>query len=110
MLAFLMRFSGNPDLIVAADAFVYLPDLRPVCAAAARVLSAGGLLAFSVEAHTGSEPYRLQETLRYAHSEGHVKDALRSAGLSVAELFPCSTRDEAGAPVPSLTAVGTRPE
>jgi len=54
------------DLVVAADAFVYLGDLEPVCREAARVLTPSGLLAFSVETHPGPGVI-LGETLRWAH-------------------------------------------
>jgi predicted TPR repeat methyltransferase len=40
-------------LIVAADVFVYVSDLAPVAAAAARVLAPGGRVAFTVETHAG---------------------------------------------------------
>src|ERR1700716_3516015 len=48
---------GKPDaganLVLAADAMVYLSDLAPVLREARRVLVAGGLLAFTVETHGG---------------------------------------------------------
>jgi predicted TPR repeat methyltransferase len=40
------------DLILAADVFVYLPDLNPVFKAASEKLSASGLVAFTVEARS----------------------------------------------------------
>ena len=64
---------GRPDacadLILAADAMVYVADLAPVLEQARRVLMAGGLLAFTVETH-GGEGVILGEGLRYAHSAG----------------------------------------
>jgi predicted TPR repeat methyltransferase len=108
MLDFLReQRDGSADLVLAADAFVYLADLRPVCAAAARVLTAAGLLVFSVETHAG-EGMILGEKLRYAHARQHVEEALREAGLTIVSLAQCSTRKEAGVPVPGLLAVAQK--
>ena len=100
----LEREQARADLIVAADAFVYLADLTPVCRAAARVLETGGLLAFTTETHEGAGIV-LGEKLRYAHSAEHVRGALEAAGLSVLALASASPRTEAGVPVPGLLVV-----
>jgi predicted TPR repeat methyltransferase len=41
------------DLVLAADAMVYVADLVPVLQQASRVLAPGGLLAFTLERHDG---------------------------------------------------------
>src|ERR1700674_3083501 len=43
------RRDASADLVLAADAMVYVADLIPVLKQASRVLVAGGLLAFTVE-------------------------------------------------------------
>ena len=60
------RPEASADLIVAADAMVYVADLAPVLREVKRVLAPGGLLAFTVETHEGSGVI-LGEGLRYAH-------------------------------------------
>jgi predicted TPR repeat methyltransferase len=100
----LEREQERADLIVAADAFVYLADLQPACRAAARVLEAGGLFAFTTETHGGAGVV-LGEKLRYAHSARHVRKALEAAGLSVLILAPASPRTENAVPVPGLVVV-----
>jgi predicted TPR repeat methyltransferase len=102
----LAREQERADLIIAADAFVYFPDLEPLCRAAARVLEPGGLFAFTTETHAG-EGVVLGEKLRYAHSAAHVRAALERAGLSVPILASASPRNEAGIPVPGLVAVAS---
>jgi predicted TPR repeat methyltransferase len=92
------------DLIVAADVFVYLADLAPVAAAAARVLAGSGLFAFTVETH-GAHGVQLRETLRYAHGAAHVRAAIADAGLDLLYLGEVATRTEKGEPVPGLLAV-----
>jgi predicted TPR repeat methyltransferase len=104
----LERERARADLIVAADAFVYLADLQPVCRAAARVLEPGGLFAFTTETHGGAGAV-LGEKLRYAHSARHVRGALEAAGLTALTLAPASPRTEAGVPVPGLLIVAGRP-
>jgi predicted TPR repeat methyltransferase len=47
----------------------------------------------------------LGDKLRYAHGAMHVRAALTEAGLDTLFLDPCSTRSEAGVPVPGLVAV-----
>ena len=94
-------------LAVAADVFVYCPDLAAILPAIARVLETGGTLAFTVETHTG-DGVILRDTLRFAHSEAHVRAALDQAGLTLLSLQPASTRTEKKSPVPGLLVVAGR--
>src|SRR5215475_216459 len=55
-------------LVLASDVLVYVNDLAPVTASAARVLAPAGSLAFTVETHAG-DGVVLQPTLRYAHGQ-----------------------------------------
>jgi predicted TPR repeat methyltransferase len=98
---------ASADLIFAADALVYLPDLSSVFQEARRVLSDDGLLAFTVESNPG-EGVILGQGLRYQHGEDHVRDRLVAAGLVPIALAKISTRDEGGEPVPGLVAVALR--
>jgi predicted TPR repeat methyltransferase len=101
------RPDASADLILAADAMVYLSDLAPLLRQAARVLAAGGLIAFTVETH-GGEGVILGEGLRYAHGAGYVRTALGKAGLALSWLDDLSARNEDNAPVPGLVVVATR--
>jgi predicted TPR repeat methyltransferase len=92
------RPEGGADLIIAADAFVYLGDLRPVLSAVFRALAPGGLAVFTVE--SGEAEYELGETMRFRHSDAHIREAAGAAGLSVLDLVAGSTRREAGAAAP----------
>jgi predicted TPR repeat methyltransferase len=105
LLPFLESEEGaGHHLIAAADVFVYCSDLKPVAAAAARALAADGLFAFTVETHDG-DGVILRETLRFAHSEAHVREALDDAQLRPLVLERCSTRNEKDIPVPGLVVV-----
>jgi predicted TPR repeat methyltransferase len=92
------------DLVIAADLFGYLDDLAPAFAATARVLAPGGLIAFSAETHDG-DGVILRNTLRYAHSPTHVREALAAAGLQLVGLNFAQARSEKGVPVPGLVGV-----
>jgi predicted TPR repeat methyltransferase len=105
----LSEAAASFELIVAADVFVYLGDLTPIAAAAARVLAPDGLLAFTVETHSGNN-VALQPTLRFAHGEHHVRGALAAAGLQTVTLTSVSTRTEKGEPVPGLLAIAAPTE
>ena len=98
---------ASADLLLAADAMVYVPNLAPVLTEAKRVLAAGGVIAFTTETHKG-EGIILGEGLRYAHAADYLRGAVAAAGLTLALLEPCSPRNEDNAPVAGLLVVATK--
>ncbi|MCS3731226.1 putative TPR repeat methyltransferase [Bradyrhizobium betae] len=98
---------GCANLVVAADAFVYLSDLAPVLSEAARVLASGGVLAFTLETHDGSGIV-LGEGLRYAHSAEYARAAIAMVGLKLLTLEPASPRTENNEPVSGLVVVAEK--
>ncbi|MHC4052069.1 class I SAM-dependent DNA methyltransferase [Bradyrhizobium sp. 25ACV] len=98
---------GCANLVVAADAFVYLPDLTPVLNQARRVLVSGGVLAFTLETHDGNGVV-LGEGLRYAHSAEYVRGAIAKAGLKLLTLEPASPRIENNEPVRGLVVIAEK--
>jgi predicted TPR repeat methyltransferase len=101
------RPDASADLILAADAMIYVADLVPLMNEAARVLSADGLLAFTAETH-GGEGVILGEGLRYAHAAEYVRAAVEAAGLKMAQLEDLSARNEDSVPVPGLVVVAVK--
>ena len=101
------KADASADLILAADAMVYVADLAPLLAEAKRVLAAGGLLAFTTETHAG-EGVIIGEGLRYAHGAAYVRASVEAAGLKLSLLENRSARNEDNSPVPGLVAVATR--
>jgi len=101
------RADTSADLILAADAMVYVADLAPVLAEAARVLAPGGLLAFTAETYDG-EGVVIGRGLRYAHAAAHVRASVEAAGLTLSLLEDRSARNEDNAPVPGLVAVAAK--
>ena len=95
------------DLVLAADVFIYFHELMQVGPPAARALKAGGLIAFSVETHDG-DGVILRDTLRYAHSEPHVREAMAAGGLELLMVEQAWARREKGDEVPGLVVVARR--
>ena len=93
-------------LVLAADVFVYVSDLAPVVAAAARVLAPTGLFAFTVETHPG-DGVVLQSTLRYAQGAAYVRKAIVEAKLKLVRLDHARIRTEQGASVACLVVVAS---
>jgi predicted TPR repeat methyltransferase len=98
---------ASADLILAADAMVYVADIAPVLVEAQRVLVTGGLLAFTTETHDG-EGVILGAGLRYAHSADHVRASVEGAGLRLSHLDDLSARNEDNVPAPGLVAVAMK--
>jgi predicted TPR repeat methyltransferase len=105
LTAFLAAREAPFDLIVSADTLVYIGDLGPFFAGAARRLRPGGLLVFSVEHAADLDDmhrFRLEATGRYSHSKAAVARALAAAGLLVRTMTEASLRKERGQPVAGL--------
>jgi predicted TPR repeat methyltransferase len=101
------RPDASADLILAADAMVYVADLAPVLSEAKRVLVSGGLLAFTIETH-GGDGVLLGKGLRYAHGSLYVRAAIDAAGLKLSHFDDLSARNEDYTPVPGLVVVAEK--
>lgn len=98
---------ASADLILAADAMVYVGELAPLLWEVQRVLMPGGLLAFTVESHDGDDVI-MGDALRYAHSAEYIRAAVASAALALSHLEPASPRTEDQMPVPGLVVIATK--
>lgn len=98
------RPARSADLIVAADVFVYVADLRPIHAEARRALARDGLFAFTVQRHDGAG-VRLGADARFAHAEPHVRSLAAEAGFEVVACEEASTRQDRGEDVPGLVVI-----
>ncbi len=97
------------QLVLAADVLVYVNDIASIIANASHVLAPNGLLAFTVETHSG-DGVKLLPTLRYAHGEAYIRNVLHDAGLTTLHLAKAAVRNEKGVPVDSLAVVARSPE
>lgn len=69
------------ELIVAADVFVYVADLRPVFEGVFERLAPGGRFAFSIERSGNGATELLPQTGRYRHDGGRLARELAAAGF-----------------------------
>jgi predicted TPR repeat methyltransferase len=98
---------ASVDLVLSADAIIYLPDLGPSLKEVARVLRTNGIVAFTTETHSG-DGVVLGAGFRYAHGALHVRGAIAAAGLTLCSLNEASTRNESSVPVPGLVVVARK--
>jgi predicted TPR repeat methyltransferase len=101
------RPATSADLVLAADAMVYVSDLAPVLGEAARVLMPGGLLAFTLETH-GGDGVIIGAGLRYAHAASHVRERIDATGLRLVHFEEASPRSEDHLPVRGLVVVAAK--
>ncbi|MEZ5540853.1 MAG: tetratricopeptide repeat protein [Pseudomonadota bacterium] len=94
------------DLITSADVFVYMGDLETTFIEVVRVLTLGGVFAFSVEALLNEQgDYRLQPTGRYQHHIEYIRHMARVAGLRERYLEKLSIREQQGKAVEGYVCV-----
>jgi len=101
------RSEASAELVLAADAMVYVADLLPVLKEASRVLVPGGLFAFTLETHDG-DGVMIGEGLRYAHGAPYLRGSIEAAGLKLSKLEGQSARNEDNTPVPGLVVVAAK--
>jgi predicted TPR repeat methyltransferase len=84
---FLPKHPNEYDLIVAGDVFCYFGDLKEVLSYCRQSLIENSLLVFTVEyLHNPAkknQPYRLQTSGRFAHSEFYIENQLDEVGLKI---------------------------
>jgi predicted TPR repeat methyltransferase len=94
------------DLITSADVFVYMGDLETTFIEAIRVLTPGGVFAFSVEALLNEKgDYRLKPTGRYQHHIDYLRRMACVAGLRERYLEKLSIREQKGKAVEGYVCV-----
>jgi predicted TPR repeat methyltransferase len=98
------------DLILAADVFIYIGDLRDLFTAVRRALRPGGLFAFTIEVWNGPDDYRLLPTRRYAQSISYLVQLAREVALEEAGRREAALRlGENLEPVPGMVFLLRRP-
>jgi predicted TPR repeat methyltransferase len=98
---------ASAELVLAADALVYVRDLSPVLTQVRRVLAPGGLMAFTLETH-GENGVVVGAGLRYSHGADDVRKAIKAAGLTTVKLEEASPRTEDNEPVRGLVVVAAK--
>ena len=99
---------GRCDLVSAADVLMYLGDLANAFALAGRLAEPGALFAFSVEDAGEGDGFLLAPSLRYAHTEQHVRQRLAENGFAVLILTRTTIRMDGGKPVFGILFLASR--
>jgi len=92
------------DLLVAADVFIYVGALERVFSGAARVLQAGGVFCFCVEAAGEDQDVVLRPSLRYAHSQRYIRMLAEQHGFAAETWARHPVREDQGQPIAGLFA------
>lgn len=92
----------SPDLIAAADVFMYVGALEGIFSTVSRLLAPDGLFAFTVEKLDAGDRFALQPSRRYAHSEAYVRRMLAENGLALVAVRTERIRDDRREPVSGL--------
>jgi predicted TPR repeat methyltransferase len=96
------------DLVIAADVFVYVGKLDEIAVEIKRLLTPGGVFAFSTEtcaAEAAGPGYQLEHTGRYAHSVEYLSRLAATNGFRILEMVATQIRTEHGKPVSGHMAV-----
>jgi predicted TPR repeat methyltransferase len=101
------KSDASAELVLAADALVYVGDLSPVLTQVRRVLTPQGLMAFTLETH-GEDGVVMGAGLRYSHGADNVHRAIEAADLTTVKLEQASPRTEDNEPVRGLVVVAAK--
>ncbi|GAA0786943.1 methyltransferase [Marinobacterium sediminicola] len=93
------------ELITATDVLIYTGNLKPVIEAIPGVLKPGGLFAFTVERHKGTEEVCLHTSGRYRHSQRHIEILAEQQGLRVKLIEPFPLRLENSISIEGLMVI-----
>lgn len=104
LTSFLSGSKTPYDLIVAADVFVYIGDLREVFSQVSRALRPHGLFCFTVEAGADQD-FVLTPSQRYAHSIDYLHRLARDTNFRVLEVEQEVGRREGEVEVPVFVVV-----
>jgi predicted TPR repeat methyltransferase len=102
LVPFLADNHDRFDLVLAADVFIYIGDLSAVFESVRRILATDGCFAFTLEQGSDDEDVRLLPSLRYRHSESHVRRLAREYGFAIRQLLAAPLRHEQSQPVTGL--------
>jgi predicted TPR repeat methyltransferase len=94
VVEFLCRIDQRQELLLAADVFIYIGDLRPLFEAARRAMDRG-VFCFSVEAiERGDADFQLQPSLRYAHSKPYLLRMAAQHGFELIAMRSAPVRED----------------
>ena len=95
ILHFLEKQNDKFELIICADVFVYIGELKDVFFYITSSLEEKGFFSFSIE-NSQSVSYELKTTGRYGHGLSYIKEIAKSNNLSILDIQEISIRKDKG--------------
>ena len=98
--------SQSVHIVVSADTYIYVGDLKTNFKETARVLAPGGVLSFSIETlgeGVDNKGFKLLPSGRYAQSPSYVRGIARVCGLDVIKEKEIVVRKEQAADIYGMT-------
>ncbi|MDB5394931.1 MAG: SAM-dependent methyltransferase [Rhodospirillales bacterium] len=105
--SYLDQATQDWDVIAAVDMLNYVGDLTPTFKSAATRIRRSGWLVGTVEKRAEGG-MALTEKRRYEHGEDHLRQSIKTAGLTVVEISEAVLRQEGGQPVAGLIFAARR--
>ena len=101
VLASDQNLAGPYGLIVAADVFIYIGEITALLATLADRLLPGGIIAFSVETHTGTG-IAIRSSGRFGHAPAYIEDLAGENDLTILAQEAHAIRLEREIPIPGM--------
>jgi len=106
IVEFMLACKRTFDLAIATDVLIYVGNPVPFFNASRNVLSASGLLAFSIEIEESTDPFPLNyATGRYSHNVPYILSLAQKEEYEVVLQEECVLRTEKGQPVKGLLLI-----
>ncbi len=105
ILPVLRKTKSAYDIILAADVFIYIGDLKQIFEAGKKALKADGLFAFSVESGNDDDQFSLLTTGRYAHPLNYIRKLAAATGFREVKTDARVLRTDRNAPVNGFIVV-----
>ena len=102
------RPDASADLILAADAMVYVHDMAPLLREVSARAGAGRAVRVHASKAMPGEGVMLGEGLRYAHSAASARTLIEAAGLTLSGWNRHRPATRSGAQVPGLVVVAAK--
>jgi len=87
------------DIIIAADVFVYIGNLKDILSLVSSTIQKNGLFIFSTESTDLVETFTLQNTGRFAHNPEYIKQLGTENGLIIKDIQEAIIRYENNMPI-----------
>lgn len=101
----LRKLNDKYDLIISADVFIYVGDLKSIFKVIAQALKPDALFVFSLEAEESELDFRLCSTGRYAHTMSYIRKLAKENALEQRYVTEVTLRMDKNEPVKGYIVV-----